>query len=172
MNESHPVSILWWFCLHSLVPRPHTPPGKKRSGEQSQISWAYYPKVVTTNEIARLVIMTYTFLTTVKFVHFHLSINTFLSRFGHRMFWSLLGYIVAKVCASPRNSTWFTRPFLLARGWGLGTRLLVTISYFSGGWEMVWLDRLLWVLGQGRVTCVNCLFSIQPQCLHSLQPVA
>ena len=36
----------------------------------------------------------------------------------------LLGYIVAKVPASPRNSTWFTRPFLLVRGWGLGTRLL------------------------------------------------
>ena len=30
---------------------------------------------------------------------------------------------VTKVCASPRNSTWFTRPFLLVRGWGLGTRL-------------------------------------------------
>ena len=29
-----------------------------------------------------------------------------------------------KVCTSPRNSTWFTRPFLLVRGWGLGTRLV------------------------------------------------
>ena len=28
-----------------------------------------------------------------------------------------------KVPASPRNSTWFTRPFLLVRGWGLGTTL-------------------------------------------------
>ena len=28
-----------------------------------------------------------------------------------------------KTLASPRNSTWFTRPFLLVRGWGLGTRL-------------------------------------------------
>ena len=27
------------------------------------------------------------------------------------------------MCASPRNSTWFTRLFLLVRGWGLGTRL-------------------------------------------------
>ena len=42
----------------SLVPRPHTPPGKKRSGEQSRISWAYYPNVVMTNEIARSVIIT------------------------------------------------------------------------------------------------------------------
>ena len=35
-------------------------------------------------------------------------------------FW-VLGYTVAK--ASPRNLTWFTRLFLLVRGWGLGTRL-------------------------------------------------
>ena len=42
------------------------------------------------------------------------------------MFWTLLGDTgdtIAKACASPRNSTWFTRPFLLMRGWGLGTRL-------------------------------------------------
>ena len=31
---------------------------EKRSGERSLISWAYYPKVVMTNEIARLVIIT------------------------------------------------------------------------------------------------------------------
>ena len=37
----------------------------------------------------------------------------------------LLGYSVAKVCTSPRNSTWFTRQFLLVRGWGLGTRLII-----------------------------------------------
>ena len=41
------------------------------------------------------------------------------------MFLLFLGYIVAKACASPRNSTWFTRPFLLVRGWGLRTRLFV-----------------------------------------------
>ena len=29
----------------------------------------------------------------------------------------LLGYTVAKAPASPRNSTWFTRPFLLVRGY-------------------------------------------------------
>ena len=39
------------------------------------------------------------------------------------MFWMLLGYIVTKVCTSPRILTWFTRPFLLMRGWGLETRL-------------------------------------------------
>ena len=35
--------------ITSLVPRPCTPPGEKRSGERSQISWAYSPKVVRTN---------------------------------------------------------------------------------------------------------------------------
>ena len=42
----------------SLVPHPHTPPSEKRSGEQSRISWAYYPNVVMTNEIARSAIIT------------------------------------------------------------------------------------------------------------------
>ena len=41
----------------------------------------------------------------------------------------LLGDTVAKVCTSPRNSTWFTRPFLLVRGRGLGMRLQATMHY-------------------------------------------
>ena len=41
----------------SLVLSPCAPPGEKQSGEQSQISWAYYSKVVRTNEIARSVII-------------------------------------------------------------------------------------------------------------------
>ena len=40
----------------SLV--PCAPPGKKRSGERSWISLAYFTKVVMTNEIARSVIIT------------------------------------------------------------------------------------------------------------------
>ena len=47
--------LIFWT---SVVPRPHAPPGEKRSGEQSRISWACYPKRVMTNEIARLVIIT------------------------------------------------------------------------------------------------------------------
>ena len=42
----------------SLVPHPRVPPGEKRSGERSRIPWAYYPKRVMTNEIARSVIIT------------------------------------------------------------------------------------------------------------------
>ena len=42
----------------SLVPTPRTPPGEKRSGERSQISWAYSPKRWKTNEIARSLIIT------------------------------------------------------------------------------------------------------------------
>ena len=41
---------------YSLVPSLRTPPGEKWSGER--ISWADSPKVVGTNEIARLVIIT------------------------------------------------------------------------------------------------------------------
>ena len=41
----------------SLVTSPRAPPSKKRSGERSRISWAYYPKAVRTNEIARSVII-------------------------------------------------------------------------------------------------------------------
>ena len=51
-NKSSAVEI-------SLVPRLRAPLGEKRSGERGRISWAYYPKRVMTNEIARSVIMTY-----------------------------------------------------------------------------------------------------------------
>ena len=50
------VNWAGWKC--SLVSRPRAPPGEKRSGERSRISWAYYPKRVMTNEIARSVIIT------------------------------------------------------------------------------------------------------------------
>ena len=42
----------------SLVPHPRTPPSKKRSGERSQLSWAYFLNVIMTNEIAKSVIIT------------------------------------------------------------------------------------------------------------------
>ena len=44
--------------IAGLVPCPHAPPGKKRSSEQSWISWAYYTNMVMTNEIARSVVIT------------------------------------------------------------------------------------------------------------------
>ena len=56
--------LLFWEAFiygtwsDSLVPRPRAPPGERRSGERSRISWAYYPKRVMTNEIARSVIIT------------------------------------------------------------------------------------------------------------------
>ena len=80
------ICLLKRLCSGSLVPRPRTPPGGKRSGEQSRISWAYYPKGVIINEIARLVIITYTFLTMVKFAHLHSNIRTFFERAGRNMF--------------------------------------------------------------------------------------
>ena len=41
----------------SLMSTMFAPPNKKWSGEQSQISWAYYRKVVRTNEIVRSLII-------------------------------------------------------------------------------------------------------------------
>ena len=117
--------------MPSLVSSPHAPPGEKQSGERSRISLVYYPKVVKTNEIARSVIITYHFPCNSKICSSHLSIHTFFERVVRKMFWTLLGYTVTEVRASPRNSTWFTRPFLLVRGWGLGTRLENARSYRS-----------------------------------------
>ena len=58
--------------------------------------------------------------------------HTFLERVWRKMFWMLLGDTVAKVCASPRNLTRFTRSFLLMRRWGLETRLIQR----AGGWSI------------------------------------
>ena len=71
-----------------------------------------------------------TLLTTLKFIHLHSSIRTFFERVFQKIFWTLLGYTVAKAPASSRNLTWFTRPLLLVRGWGLGTRLGPQLVHF------------------------------------------
>ena len=107
----------------SLVPRPRAPPGEKRSGERSRIPWASYPKRVMTNEIARLVIITWHVPHNCKICSSLFEHPYLFKRAGRRIFLTLLGYMSQKACAIPRNWTWFTRPFLLVRGWGLGTRL-------------------------------------------------
>ena len=66
------------------------------------------------------------------------------------MHWALLGYTVAIACASPRNSIWFTRSFLLVKGWGLGRRLgkrhivqrKKTTFFFCYCWESWDLARI------------------------------
>ena len=50
-------------------------------------------------------------------------------RVFRKVFWMMLGYTVAKGPARPRNSTWFTRPFLLVRGCGLGSRLAQNLHF-------------------------------------------
>ena len=74
-----------------------------------------------------------------------ISIHISFERVGRQMFWSLLGYIVAKACTSQRNLTWFTRPFLLVRGWGLGMRpsWMRLVPSFSFSWGGAWLGRRL-----------------------------
>ena len=66
-------------CL-MLIRREHL--GEKQSGERSRISQVYSPKVVMTNEIARLVTITSTSLTTVKFLKSTWVSIPFLSGFG------------------------------------------------------------------------------------------
>ena len=62
-------------------------------------------------------------------ISIRVSVLFFEQVFG-KIFWRWLGYIVAKAPPSPRNSTWFTRPFLLVRGWGLGMRLTYQYSWY------------------------------------------
>ena len=89
----------------SHMPSLRAPLGKKWSGWQSRISWAYYPKLVKTNENAR----------SVK--------KKCLSRFKHLyFFWAGFPQNASNIarlhcCKCPRN---LTGPFLLVRGWGLG----------------------------------------------------
>ena len=82
----------------SLVLSLRVPPSEKQSGERSQISWAYSPK-------SELWIITSHF-------PYNSKICSSLFKYLYLSFWTLLGYTVARACASPRNSTWFTRPFL------------------------------------------------------------
>ena len=53
-SDKIPLYVKWCSISLNLVPSPHAPPGEKLS----QISWAYSPKVVRTNEVARSVIIT------------------------------------------------------------------------------------------------------------------
>ena len=65
--------------LQSLFESCVQPACASWSGEQSRISWAYYPKAVKTNEIVRSVIIMYNFPCNSK-------ICTFLSRLSTKCF--------------------------------------------------------------------------------------
>ena len=78
-----------------LVPRPHTPPSEKQSGEQSWISWACYQNVVRTDEIVRLVII----CTCISLLEYPYLFEWVCCK----MFWTLLGDTVTKVCGRPKK---------------------------------------------------------------------
>ena len=59
--------------MHASTPR--APPGEKRSGERSRISWAFSPKLAS-----------FIYLTTVKVIPLLSSIRTFLSGFSAKCF--------------------------------------------------------------------------------------
>ena len=194
---------------------PRAPPGKKWSGEQCQISWAYSLKVVRTNEIARLVIIKVFISTRVsipffeqvwchttafalspvlslqsmsseqcqiswayspqsgkdqwdcKIITYHFLYNCkillsplenwylFLSGFATKCFEHLLA--VVRACASPRNSTWFIRPFIFVRGLGLGMRLGPLCEWKEGVCMFVSLElrpKMRGGLGSRLCVCV------------------
>ena len=115
------------------MPSLCAPPGEKQSGKQKLTFWGLFQKVVRTNEIARLVIITQHFPYNSKiFISTQVSVP-FFEWIWCKMFRMLLSYTVAKVFANPRNLTWFTRLFLLVREWGLGTRLGLTRSWMRIG---------------------------------------
>ena len=68
------------------VPSMRVPPGETRSGERSQTSWAYYPKAVKANGIARSVITTYHFPYSSKICPSPLNIRAFFERVVPKMF--------------------------------------------------------------------------------------
>ena len=81
----------------SLVPSPRMPPGDSLVNEVKFLGqWIF---------------------------NLYSSICTSFEQAWCKMLWILPGDTVAKVCNSPRKLTWFTRPFLLVRRWGLGMRL-------------------------------------------------
>ena len=110
-----------------------------------------------------------TSLTTIKFVHLHSNIRTFFEQVFHKIFWMLLGYTVAKAPASPRNSTWFTRPFLLVRGWGLGTRL--SLSLPSPPPIFFLLSLLFFPLPSSHISNNLSFNKLVMVHLHSLTPI-
>ena len=89
-----------WRRGSSLVPSPYTPPGKKRPGGWSGISWSYSPKMVRTNEIARLAtimsLTTVTFWNPLKYLHF-------FERVWHKMFWTLVARWQSQSVCKPKK---------------------------------------------------------------------
>ena len=85
MPNGNITTLVLCVEIASLMPSLHAPPGKKQSGEQSQISWAYSPKVVRTNAIARLVIKTEQFPHNNKFFFYlYSSVHTIFEQVGRK----------------------------------------------------------------------------------------
>ena len=120
--------------IHCPSVVPCVPPSEKRFGKLSRISWAYSPwsdrdqwDWKGSNYYKALPLQLRNFYLYSSIIPFWV----ILIRFGTKCFehCSLLGDTVTKVCTSqPKEFTWFTRPFLLVRGWGLGTRVVPLMS--------------------------------------------
>ena len=111
-----------WQGVSGLMPSPHTPPGEKcpvscpaRTHLLARSVWwtksnFLLPKSNKDQWDCEINNICRTSLNNSKICSSPFKIRTFCERVGRKKFWMLLGYIVAKVWATPRNSTWFTRP--------------------------------------------------------------
>ena len=93
-----------WFTVgFTLVWYPTQGHFRARNGlgEQSQLSWAYSKIGVKINQWVKIY--------NSQFFYRCLGVRTFFDRVWRRMFERC--YIVTRMCASPRNLTWFIRRF-------------------------------------------------------------
>ena len=103
VSSSSPSSFCLPLSHFSLMPTLCASPSEKRSGEQSQISWAYYWKVVRTNEIVGSLIITPHF-------PYNNNINLFISirvLVNECIYSSLFHYEhVSRVCLLDNHHDW------------------------------------------------------------------
>ena len=149
------------------------PPDAKQSVEGSQISWAYFLKLVKTYEIARSLINTYsTSLTTVKLFHLHSSIYFYWAGFP-QIFWTLLGYTVAKAPGSPRIFNLFHQTVSPCEKVGSGDEASFVPRKL---WSVRWSDCYVMLIALAsqsfaKQQCIHCLLMYRgQQCTHRLVP--
>ena len=113
--------------LSNLVPSPSMHPSEKWSGDWSQISCTYLLPRSCKDQWDCEINNFGTSHTTAK-IYLHLA---YFERVWCKMFQALLGD-TRKSVRQCKKFIWFTRPFLLVRGWGLGMSLYMK----SDVWEV------------------------------------
>ena len=84
---------------------------------------------------------------------FYLYLHGYLYLFEWAYHKTLLGYMVARACASPRNLIWFTGLFFL--GWGLGTTLHEVWAQDNKMQALVQSNIEAWMVKPLSAGCIN-----------------